>query len=111
MSASPEVAKFQRQLATKSDWPATTGDRDHESFGASQEVLMFTHVRSEDLRCSKCRALLAKHVGAALDIKRGSFRATIEGSFSATLCCDQCRHLSLIVSKSKKNHESQGPAS
>ena len=71
---------------------------------------MLTRVRDQDLRCPKCKALLGKRVGEALDIKRGAFRAIIEGAFRASLCCDQCSSLSVVVSGPGPRTDRRGPA-
>jgi hypothetical protein len=44
-----------------------------------------------DVRCPRCRTLLAKLEGARLSIVRGDLRARIDGAFRAGIDCYRCR--------------------
>lgn len=62
------------------------------------EIRQVSCVRSSDVRCTACGALLAKQEPTGLSIRRGDLQATIDGAYRVTLVCyrPRCRTLNIV---------------
>lgn len=59
----------------------------------------------DEVRCSHCSALLAKHEPAGMTIRRGDLEAVLSGTFRVTLRCYRpyCRQRTVV------DHSDRGP--